>query len=170
MIPLSCIFLPGLSTHQKVSNVSQESKSIAWIKYLPCPAMLDSLRFRNSSNSLNYTLDSQAKELTLVLLQWHNCTLQLCLYDSHLDKPQQCQHISHVTGKMNVQREQEILHELFDSVTPLMGDKAGTDRCSSRSHLAEEKLAWWEDREGNNIAALCSEEGRQAVLGSHHRG
>lgn len=37
-----------------------------------------------------------------------------------------------------------------------MGDKAGTD-CLSRSPFAEEKLAWWEDREGNNVPALCSE-------------
>lgn len=38
-----------------------------------------------------------------------------------------------------------------------MGDKAGTDCPSSRSHLAEEKLAWQEDREGINVPALCSE-------------
>jgi len=37
-----------------------------------------------------------------------------------------------------------------------MGDKAGTDCPSLWSHLAE-KLAWWEDREGNNAPALCSE-------------
>lgn len=69
----------------------------------------------------------------------------------------ECQHTSQVTGETHVQQEQEILHELFDSIVPLMGDKAGTGCPSSRSHLAEEKLAWWEDREGNNIPALCSE-------------
>lgn len=38
---------------------------------------------RNSSNSLNYTLDPQAKELALALLQWHNCTLKLACKIPH---------------------------------------------------------------------------------------
>lgn len=75
------LYVPSwLSKRQQVSSGSWESNGIACIKYLACPAILESYHFKNSSNSLKYTLDSQVgKELTLVSLQWHNCSLQLCL-------------------------------------------------------------------------------------------
>lgn len=167
------LYVPSwLSKHQQVSSGSWESDGIAWIKYLACPAILESYHFKNSSNSLKYTPDSQVgKELTLVSLQWHNCSLQLCLQDSpHLDKPQQRQHISQVTGDTHVQQEQEILREPFDPIAPLTGDEAGTDCPSSGSHPAEE--TWSDGKTEMEITSLPSAlRGRAtAVQGSNHRG